>query len=926
VGETLGTILGGRYRLEALLGRGAMGEVYRAQDLKLGQVVALKFLPAAIANSESARQRFISEVKLGRQVSHPNVCRVYDLTEVDGRHALSMEYIDGEDLASRIARRGAMSKVELLKLAAELCAGLGAAHDRGVVHRDLKPANILIDRDGGAHIADFGIAALATETRARDYSGTLVYMAPEQIAGEAASARSDLFGMGLALYEAATGRRRFSARTLEELKAQHSLGEAVQRDALRNVPAPVFRLINDCLKENPEGRPANAQAAAALLGNESWLPRPRQLAAVLLMLLVVLAGAGWLAMKRGWIAAGVAAGAPARLGPASAAVLPFENLSGVKGDEYLSDGMSDTLLDRLSQVPQLRIVARTSSFAFKGKSASAAEIGAALGVAALVEGSVQRQGDELRIGAELIRVADGTRVWSKQYDRKAKDLFAIQDEIAAAVTQELVGRLLPSSKAALARRGTNDLQAYQDYIQGHQAMTRVSLDSLQRAEKLLQSAVARDPNYTAALLDLVQCWGGEYNAGAFGPDEFLRRATPVLDRVEVIDPGNARVLALRGYLAQARSDHELARTLIKRAVALAPDDYGIRIIAADFAAMTGDIEAELVHVDRMIALDPLNPLGFGQRATSLVVLGRLDEAETSARRALKLDPGNLVGMTAMAWAALARHDLAGGMAWMLKIYGSNIDPSAAVDIAMGLDSLQEYGAADAWMAESRRVQPQDNLYADQYDVQRLFLRHQDAAAIAASKRFIEAHRQDWDARWNDAVHYGCAAAARSGNLEQMRNTLVRDGFLPLKYDVSTLLAWSGKGETGRSRLNRIYIYSPCSFDASPADAPRRAGLRAAYEQVPPSASVEWKTTRDARLNNDRQTLAVVLARDEADSSWTFESMAVTYGVADDPRVQAQLRVLRSRETKARAELQGVLAREHLSMLPPKPAASAPPAR
>jgi hypothetical protein len=279
-------------------------------------------------------------------------------------------------------------------------------------------------------------------------------------------------------------------------------------------------------------------------------------------------------------------------------------------------------------------------------------------------------------------------------------------------------------------------------------------------------------------------------------------------------------------------------------------------------------------------------------------------------------------MTAMARAAVSCHDLANAMAWMFNIYRSSLDPSAAVDIAMGLDTLHEYAAADAWMAESRRVQPQDNLYADQYDIQRLFLRQQDAATIAASKRFVEAHRQDWDARWNDAIHYGCAAAARSGNLEQMRDTLVRDGFLPSKYDVSSLLAWSGKGETGRSRLNRIYIYSPCSFDGSPAAAPRREGLRAAYERVPPSVSVDWKTTRDARLNNDRQTLAEVLARDETDSSWTFESMAVTYGVADDPRVEAQLRVLRSRETKARAELQGVLAREHLPMLPPKPAASA----
>ena len=192
-----------------------------------------------------------------------------------------------------------------------------------------------------------------------------------------------------------------------------------------------------------------------------------------------------------------------------------------------SSFMSDTLIDRLSQVPQLRIAARTSSFSFKGKAATVQEIGAALGVVALVEGSVQRQGDTLRITAELIRVADGTRLWSQAYDRKAKDLFAIQDEIASAVTTALVGKLLPKTKAALAKHGTDNLEAYQFYIQGHQAMNRVSMDAFKRAEKYLRASVGRDPNYVSAMLDLAQCWGWQYNLGAYGKDEFQRRAGPM---------------------------------------------------------------------------------------------------------------------------------------------------------------------------------------------------------------------------------------------------------------------------------------------------------------------------------------------------------------------------------------------------------------
>jgi serine/threonine-protein kinase len=917
-----GSTIGSRYRLLGLLGRGAMGEVYRAEDLKLGQVVALKFLPAAIADSAAALQAFISEVKLGRQVSHPNVCRMYDLIVVVGRHALSMEYIDGEDLASRLARRGAMTSPELLKLAAELCAGLGAAHDRGVVHRDLKPANILIDRDGGAHIADFGIAALAADTRERDYSGTPVYMAPEQIDGQVASARSDLYAMGLALYEAATGKRRYSARNLDDLKAQHAAGDAATREALRGAPAPVLRLVNACLHADPADRPANARAAAALLGSESWLPKPRQLAAAMLVLMVVLGGAGWIAIKRGWIAAGAAAGAPARLGPASAAVLPFVNLSAAKGDEYFSDGMSDTLLDRLSQVPQLHVAARTSSFAFKGKSATVQEIGTALGVAALVEGSVQRQGETLRISAELIRVSDGTHLWSKHFDHKAQDLFAIQDEIAAAVTKELVGQLLPSSKAALARRGTNDLEAYQEYIRGHQAMNNVSMDSMQRAEKLLQSAVDRDPQYVAAMLDLVQAVGWQYNLGAYGADEFQRRAGPILDRVDALDPGNARVLGLRAWLAQTRNEPDLAIKLADRAVALAPDDYGVRVNAAGAYANNGDVEGMLRQQDRMVALDPLNPYGWSQRAMTLLRLHRLDEAESSARRALKLSPGDLMGMGAMANLAVERHDLPGAMVWLFRIYPHNADPGSAVDAAANLDALGQYAAADAWMAESLRLQPRDNLMAESYGIDRLFIKGEYAASYAAAQAFVKAHKDNWEDRWEHAIAMGCVAAWKAGKLAEFRATLARDGFQPLRFDAAGLRAWAGPGEQGRGKLEDLADLYNCGFDASPADAPRREAFREAFRSYPPSKHDEWFARRDARLREDKRAIADILAK-ESVVSWFLIPEAEFDGVPDDPAVQAHLRQIIAEEKKAGSGLTTTLAQAGLSMLPPTPAAKAP---
>jgi len=894
-----------------------MGEVYRAHDLKLGQVVALKFLPATVANNASAMQRFLSEMRLGRQVSHPNVCRLHDLVEVDGRYALSMEFIDGEDLATRISRAGPLDAKELSVLANDLCAGLAAAHDRGVVHRDLKPANVLLDRAGRAHIADFGIAALSADTDVREMAGTLAYMAPELLAGGMASVRSDLYSLGLVLHEAAKGRRRYSARSLEELKAQHAGPDERARGPLQVAPAGVRRLVSACLKPLPEARPANAHAAGELLRNESWLPKPRQMAMAVALLLLVLGVAGWIGWKRGWIAAGPQlANAPARLGPDSAAVLPFANLSGEKRDEYFSDGMSDTLIDRLSQVPQLRIAARTSSFSFKGRQATVQEIGAALGVVALVEGSVQREGDTLRISAELVRVADGARLWSQRYDRKAQDLFAIQDEIASAVTTALVGKLLPSSKAALAKHGTDDLQAYQDYIQGHQAMNRVSMDAFRRAETFLRAAVQRDPHYVAAMLDLVQCWGWQFSSGAYGPEEFQRRAAPVLDRVEALDPGNARVLALRGWLAQSRGESELSIKLVDRAVALAPDDYGIRINAAGAYARSGDLKGTLRHQDRMVALDPLNPFGYAQRAMTLEELGRLDEAQASAQRALKLDPDDIIALASMANISIDRNDRVGSLLWAFRIFPHNVDPSLAVDLATVLDTIGESAASDAWLARSRRVQPKDNLIADRYEVTQFLVRGKNAAAVAAAKAFLRSRASDWDRRGNDALAMGCMAALREGKLDDMRATLERAGKLPSDFSMDGLQAWAGSSEDKRDRLMHLEDFGACSFTAAPADARRRDALRRALDAQPPSGTAGDSELWNARLRDDRAKTTELFLKFTPNASWLEAYQAQLYGIADDPRAQAKIRQTMVDEAKAKAELPAALAKAGLSMWPP----------
>ncbi len=296
-----GTLLGGRYRLVALLGRGGMGEVYRADDLKLGQTVALKFLPDALARDAESLERFYAEVRIGRQVSHPNVCHLYDFVEIDGHHCLSMEYVDGEDLATLLKRIGRLPADKAIVIAREIGAGLAAAHDKGVIHRDLKPANVMIDGKGRARITDFGIAALADNVANEASAGTPAYMAPEQLHGLPASIQSDIYALGLVLYETFTGQRRFEARTLEELKSLHAEAKPPSlTSSVRDIPPDVERIVQRCLERDPQARPASVHAVlAALPGGD---PLAAALASGETPTPTMVAAAGQAGNLRPWIA------------------------------------------------------------------------------------------------------------------------------------------------------------------------------------------------------------------------------------------------------------------------------------------------------------------------------------------------------------------------------------------------------------------------------------------------------------------------------------------------------------------------------------------------------------------------------------------------------------------------------------------------
>jgi len=917
-----GTLLHDRYRIVGLLGRGGMGEVYRADDIKLGQSVALKFLPESLARDAEARTRFYAEVRLGRQVSHPNVCRLYDLIEVDGFHCLSMEYIDGEDLATLLRRIGRLPAEMIVDFARDLAAGLCAAHDKGVIHRDLKPANIMIGGEGRACITDFGIAALVDDARA-GIAGTPAYMAPEQFDGAPASVRSDLYALGLVLYEAISGEALFDGLSVESIKARHARGELPSPSRLHDVPPALADIVRRCLARDAEQRPPSAQAVLALLPGADHRVNRRMRAmqlSIAALLLALAGGALWhFAPNRG---EGNDASAPA-LGPASTAVLPFVNMSGDKDNEYFSDGMTETLLDRLAQVPQLKVAARTSSFSFKGTNTDVRKIGAQLGVASIVEGSVQQAGDTLRITAQLVRAADGSHLWSAHFDRKAADVFAIQDEIAGAVAQALAGELLPQTKQILAKGGTKDLAAYDAYAHALPQAAINSFASLKLAEESLQQALAHDPLYVDAMLAQIDVWYRMFRTGELTTQEYQKRATPLLDRVQAIDADNALALGFRGELANERGEQSLAVQLLQQAVTTAPGVARLHFVLANVYRDQGNAQGWLEETEKAAALDPRDASIELARGAALNELKRYDDAEQSASRALQLDAHNPDTASDLAWLAMSRGDAVGALVWNRKAFALDPnDPDLAGFMALRLQMLGEQAAADAWVAEAFRLKP-GGFVPEAIKLTLYAARGEQGDAVAAALRLVPRQAEDHNDMWAEAMGTGCLAANDLGQLPQMRNALIEAKAIPAELTSAAFADWAEPASSARARLSELMSLRRCLYTA--AEKSRRDQVIALLENV---QGKDWDSHEPYKgyapvLRQDRETtIALVTLKRTPDWPWYQEASARMYGYADDPRIVAAFAARRAELVRQRTLLSPALVKEGLSLLPPAGAKNA----
>jgi len=608
IGQTIS-----HYRIVEKLGEGGMGVVYKAEDLKLGRPVALKFLSSSIGDDKT-RQRFVHEARAASALDHPNICAIHEIDETpEGQMFIVMPCYEGESLQAKI-ERGRLKLDEAVEIAIQVASGLAKAHEKGIIHRDIKPGNIFVTSDGLAKIVDFGLAKLSGRTkltRTGTTPGTVSYMSPEQLRGGDIDHRSDIWALGVVLYEMVTGETPFRG-DYEQAMSYSIMNEAPKpvRSLRPDVPVEVERLIEKTLSKNPNERYQKATELLAALQS----------------------------VKRRSDSQAADAGQNDAKATPSIAVLPFANLSADKENEYFSDGLAEDIIDALTQVPGLRVMARTSAFAFRGKEQDVREIGARLNVEHILEGSVRRAGSRLRVTAQLVKASDGYHLWSQRFDREMTDVFAIQDEISQAIVEKL--RLRLAGDRPLVKRYTENIAAYDICLKARYNLFKLTHEGYETARQYCEQAIALDQNY--ALAHAVLCeidWAGAF-WGFLDPREALPRAKSAALKALRLDDTIAEIHGVLGaVLGCGDYDWPGAEREFRRALELNPSSAEVRYYYADWYLMPmGRVEQSLTEIRRALELDPLDPFYSAHVGYGLHVMRQFEPAIAQLRRAVDLGP------------------------------------------------------------------------------------------------------------------------------------------------------------------------------------------------------------------------------------------------------------------------------------------------
>ena len=632
----LSAALADRYRIERELGAGGMATVYLARDLKHDRDVAIKVLHEDLSAS-LGKERFLREIQLAARLSHPHILPVFDSGEAGGTLFYVMPNVQGQSLRDRLDAVGKLPVAEAVRIAEEVAGALDHAHRHDVIHRDIKPENIML-QDGHALVADFGIGKAVSDvagdrlTQAGMSVGTPAYMSPEQAVGEVVDGRSDIYSLGCVLYEMLVGEPPFTGPNAQAVIAKRFVQTPADVTALREgVPRLVARALQRALSRTPMDRHGSAAELLAAL--------------------------------RAVEAQGAASDndAPAQ----SVAVLPFVNLSPDKDNEYFGDGIAEDVINALSRVEGLHVAARMSAFSFKGKNEELRVVGEKLHVATVLQGSVRKAGNRIRITAQLMAVTDGYQLWSERYDRELVDVFAVQDEIASAIAARL--QLSFASPAGLPIKATTaDVEAYELIVRGR-ALTVLRGRPILAAIDCFERAIALAPDSSAAHAGLGEAWRVKAQYGFASQAESGPIAEREFTRALALDPDNAEALGhYATFLTNSRLEVERAGALWDRALALDPRLSEIRGLYAIWGlTIVGQAENHdiaLAHMRRALADDPLNTICSTIVALGLGVLGRHAEAVAEAKRGRDLDPAAFAPYYALAWAQTWARDTDGGLA------------------------------------------------------------------------------------------------------------------------------------------------------------------------------------------------------------------------------------------------------------------------
>lgn len=670
----IGTRLG-NFEITAKLGEGGMGVVYRAKDLQLGREVALKVLKVEFVEDHDRVSRLEREARLLASLNHPNIAQIYGFESNGEKRALVMELVEGPTLAELLAQR-LLPFEECLSISTQIAQALAEAHDKGIVHRDLKPQNIKLARGGRVKVLDFGIArrqapagsmvgdatTQSSVSQLGGLLGTVGYMAPEQVRGQTADPRADIFSFGCILYEMATGKRAFARsspfETLNSILQDSPPAPSVGRHELSTA---FDRVVARCLEKEPAARFQSAHDLAFALGSLAPSPEP--------------------------------AGKKSR--PASVAVLPFVNMSADPENEFFADGITEDVIAHLTKIRSLKVISRTSVMAFKKRECGLREIGEKLGASTLVEGSVRRAGNRVRIIAQLVDGESDEHIWAETYDRDLTDIFAIQTDVALNIANALRAELSHDERARVGRRPTHDLQAYDFYLRGRSSLNQFTAEGYRRSLTHFEAAIARDPNFALAWASLADAHAQMCIDGSLktSPEEAIRLAKAAAARALQLDDQLAEVHGISGLVQFAFDfDWRAAERSFLKALELSPGSAPVHEHYSWLCTSLERYDDALREVRRARELDPL--LVRSDVATTLLRAGRVEEALDDARKAVRDDPDSPRCHSVLGWALIFHGEKAAGIASLERAVA--ISPEATL-------FLSQLGQACALTGDVRRA-------------------------------------------------------------------------------------------------------------------------------------------------------------------------------------------------------------------------------